>query len=143
MDTKGAMAEPPVSCSTMTLPCCWYLASNGGAWPAILHSGAGTNGKGGDSGQITVSIQAAAPFFISKESKALAFVARKGAGGIQTAFASGGRGGQPSLPACGGICYFGDKYVVRRYRGLARCLLGRVAGGKKQKQNTLPLIAER
>ena len=67
---------------------------------------AGSNGRGGDSGKITVNVQDAADFFDSKESKALAFVARPGTGGIQTAIAVGGRGGQPSLPACGKLCFF-------------------------------------
>ena len=83
---------------------------------------AGANGKGGDSGQITVNIQADATFYNNKDSKALAFVARKGTGGIQTAFASGGRGGQPSLPACGGLCTYSEVFVVR-FRGCTDCTI--------------------
>jgi hypothetical protein len=66
---------------------------------------AGSNGKGGNSGQITITVKDEATFFESRRSKELAFVARPGAGGMQTAVAAGGAGGSTS-PGCGAVCYY-------------------------------------
>jgi hypothetical protein len=77
---------------------------------------AGSNGRGGGSGKITVSVQDDADFFESRESRALAFVARPGTGSIQTAVASGGQGGRPSFPGCGGLCLHLYNRVSQRVR---------------------------